>query len=59
VIEWADHFEISTAVKRKDEVARSETRMNSPVLKSCTQAGTDSLNDIDQVVVVSYIRDMV
>jgi dihydropteroate synthase len=40
---------------RKDEVARSETRMNSSVLESCTQAGTDSLNDIDQVVVVSYI----
>ena len=46
-------------MKRKDEVTRSETRVNSTVLESCTEAGTDSLNYIDQVVVISYIRDMV
>jgi hypothetical protein len=59
VIERADHFEVSTSMKRKDEVARSETRVNSTVLESRTEAGTDSLNDVDEVVVISNIRDMV
>jgi hypothetical protein len=59
VIQWADHFKVGTTVKREDEVPSSKAGVNSTVLKGRSETGADSLDDVDEMVVISNIRDMV